>query len=696
MGDQVRKEVGRLVMIRETALRRPLISPAVVVLAALIILGLVVAIIRYANGLGAISNLNDSTAWGLWISFDLLCGVALASGAFITASMVYLVGGERFRPLLRPAILTGFLGYLIVVLALMVDLGRPDRIWHLLIFWNGNSVMFEVGWCVMLYTLVLALEFSPLMFERLGLDAPRRLIHAIVIPLAIAGATLSTLHQSSLGSLFVIVPDQLDRIWYTPLLPLLFLLTAVAVGPAMVIVESTISSRVFRRGLELDLLGGVARVIPFVLAAYIVVKFGDLIGSGELKLVAEWNLESGLFWLEIVGFVALPMVLFSLGGVRQSSGWLLFSALLVVSGVILSRFAVSLIALDRPEFASSYAPHPLEFAITVGLVAAGVAAYGLVARYLPLFEEVAPIAAAELHGPQPPKRVLEGGEKQLGRAAAPAVVGYAKILQYLRSEAGARPELANTIELHRQLIELQARAPISSGPAALSEEEATERLRRGSPLLSPESLDLDGQILARLCDQIGSIVADRRPELAEGLGRIRAWLDEKRDRLDLLAAEYLREGRVRSGEDAGLDGNLLTFILNNTLRPLLRVQAQVLAPLVDDSTWYRGRCPICGGEPDMAALGKGSGRRRLLCSRCDSEWAFKRIGCPFCGNDDPFKLVYHPSGDEVYRLSVCERCRRYLKTVDLRQVELERVLPAERILTVAMDMAARDAGYVAG
>jgi Ni/Fe-hydrogenase subunit HybB-like protein len=183
-------------MIREIALRRPLISPAAIVLSALIILGLVVAIIRYANGLGAISNLNDNTAWGLWISFDLLCGVALASGAFITASIVYLVGGERFRPLLRPAVLTGFLGYLIVILALMVDLGRPDRIWHLLIFWNGNSIMFEVGWCVMLYTVVLALEFSPLVFERLGLDAPRRLIHAIVIPLAITGATLSTLHQS--------------------------------------------------------------------------------------------------------------------------------------------------------------------------------------------------------------------------------------------------------------------------------------------------------------------------------------------------------------------------------------------------------------------------------------------------------------------------------------------------------------------
>jgi len=382
-------------MIGRITLRRPPISPAWVVLGALIFLALVVAMIRYASGLGTISNLNDNYGWGLWISFDLLCGVALASGAFITASIVYLFGGEQYRPLLRPAILTGFLGYLLVILALLVDLGRPERIWYLLIFWNHHSVMFEVGWCVMLYTFVLALELSPLVFERFGLKAPLRFIHALIIPLAIAGATLSTLHQSSLGSLYVILPDQLHKIWYTPLLPLMFWLTAVAVGPAMVILESTISSRVFRRGLELDLLGGLARVIPFILAAYIAVKIGDLAGSGELGLLTEWDLESGLFWLEMIGFVALPMVLFSLPAVRRSSALLMFSAFLVVSDVVLSRFAVGLIAIGRPEFAASYVPHPLEFAVTIGIVSAGVAAFGLVARYLPLFSEYAPSSAAE-------------------------------------------------------------------------------------------------------------------------------------------------------------------------------------------------------------------------------------------------------------------------------------------------------------
>jgi len=276
------------------------------------------------------------------------------------------------------------------------------------------------------------------------------------------------------------------------------------------------------------------------------------------------------------------------------------------------------------------------------------------------------------------------------------VVGYAEILQEVRRQADKRPELADTIELHCELLEAQARAQVSPGRAALSGEEASARLQQGDPLLSPEALGVDGRTLAGLCDQIGLIVAERRPELAETLAKIRAWLGERRQQIEALAGEYLREGRVRQGEEAGLDGKLLAFILNNALRPFLRVQAQALGLSVDDSVWYRGRCPICGGEPDLAALERESGRRRLLCSRCDSEWTFQRVGCPFCGNEEPRQLAYYPSEDQVYRLSVCERCRRYLKTIDLRQVAGERLLAAERILTVAMDVAAVEAGYGQG
>jgi FdhE protein len=276
------------------------------------------------------------------------------------------------------------------------------------------------------------------------------------------------------------------------------------------------------------------------------------------------------------------------------------------------------------------------------------------------------------------------------------VVGYDKVLQELHRQADKRPELAEIVELHCELLEAQARAQVSVCCPALSGEEASARLQQGYPLLAPESLDVAGQTLAGLCDQIGFIVAERRPDLAETLARIDAWLDERPEQIEALAMEYLREGRIREGEEAGLEGNLLAFIFNNALRPFLRAQAEALALWVDDSMWYRGRCPICGGEPDLAALERGSGRRRLLCSRCDSEWTFQRVGCPFCGNDDPRQLAYYPSDDHVYRLSICEQCHRYLKTIDLRQVTGERLLAAERILTVAMDVAALNAGYGEG
>jgi FdhE protein len=276
------------------------------------------------------------------------------------------------------------------------------------------------------------------------------------------------------------------------------------------------------------------------------------------------------------------------------------------------------------------------------------------------------------------------------------VVGYEEILQEVHRRADQRPELADTVELHCELLKAQAGAQVSAGSPALAGEKASGRLQQGVPLLPPESLGVDGRTLAGLCDQVGLIVAERRPELAEALARIRAWLEDRRDQIGAVAVEHLREGRVREGEEAGLDGQLLTFVLNNALRPFLRAQAEALAPWVDDSVWYRGRCPICGGEPDMAALERGSGRRRLLCSRCDSEWTFQRIGCPFCGNNDPRQLAYYLSDDQIYRLNVCEQCRRYLKTIDLRQVAGQRVLPAERILTVAMDVAARNAGYGQG
>lgn len=270
------------------------------------------------------------------------------------------------------------------------------------------------------------------------------------------------------------------------------------------------------------------------------------------------------------------------------------------------------------------------------------------------------------------------------------VVGYDEILQALEREAGKRPELADTIRLYSALLEAEARveAAVPVGAAV-----SGDGLHEGRALLSPEALELDGERLWELCAEIGFTIAKHRRELVKPLAKIHAWLYERRDRIGALAVEFLREGRIREGEEAGLHAGLLRLVLREALRPFLRVRARALAHQVDDGRWYRPFCPVCGGEPDLAALQPGDGQRRLLCSRCDSEWTFRRAACAFCGNEDARQLAYFPSEDRVYRLSVCERCRRYLKTIDLREVAGERVLPAERVLTLAMDMAALKAGY---
>ncbi len=359
----------------------PVVSTAI--LGVLMAIGLVVAIIRFINGIGAISNLSDGRAWGLWISFDLYCGVALAAGGFTMAAVVYIFNLKKYYPIVRSAILTAFLGYLMVISAVIVDLGQPWRIWHIIIYWNPHSPLFEVGWCVLLYTIVLTLEFSPNLFERFNMQAPLGLIRAIQIPLIIAGIVLSTLHQSSLGSTLLLMPDKIHPLWFTSTLPILFFLSAVAVGVAMVIVETTLGSKGLGHEVDLEIQAGLGRALPYLLGLYLVVNLGNLLVEGEFGLIFSSGLYSTLFLVEIVGGVILPLILFALPAVRQSRTALFWSALLVVFGLVLNRFNVSLVAL-APRPGTIYFPHPMEFAISISIVAAGILAYILANRYLPI------------------------------------------------------------------------------------------------------------------------------------------------------------------------------------------------------------------------------------------------------------------------------------------------------------------------
>jgi len=364
------------------------------ILSLIVVIGLTIMIIRFVNGLGAISNLSDGRAWGLWISFDLYCGVALAAGGFTLAGAVYIFNLKKYQPVVRPAILTAFLGYLLVILALLVDLGQPWYIWHILINWNVHSPLFEVGMCVMCYTVVLALEFSPTVFEglsksnlpvvrRINWNIPWRVIRSIQIPLVIAGVVLSTLHQSSLGSMMLMMPSTLHALWYTPILPILFLTSAIAVGPAMVIFESTLSTRVFGHKLGMDVVSGMAKAIPYILGLYLILKIIELTSVGEIGLIFTAYPQNLLWWGEIIIGVITPIILFSLPEVRQNRSAVFWTSVLVIAGLIFNRFNVSMLALGmRPGY--FYFPHWMEFAISVCLVADALLVIWLAHRFLPI------------------------------------------------------------------------------------------------------------------------------------------------------------------------------------------------------------------------------------------------------------------------------------------------------------------------
>lgn len=346
--------------------------------------GAIAAILRYTQGLGPSTNLTDTFPWGIWIGFDILVGVGLAAGGFTIAATVYIFNIERFRPILRPTILTAFLGYLLVIAGLMVDLGRPWAIWHALIYWNPRSVMFEVAWCVMLYTTVLALEFSPVVFERFRLQRALKVIKAITIPLVVLGVILSTLHQSSLGSLFLIIPSRMHPLWYSEIIPFLFIISCVAAGLAMTIFESFLSSRAFGRDIEMPLLSELARVIVVVLAIYFTVRVQDLMTRDALHYAFEVNYQSILFAGEIILGVVLPFFLLLSNKIRTTKAGLFYSSVLVILGFIAHRMNTAITSMEHWG-SRTYIPSWQELMITGGLVAFGFTAFGFVARYFDVF-----------------------------------------------------------------------------------------------------------------------------------------------------------------------------------------------------------------------------------------------------------------------------------------------------------------------
>lgn len=371
--------------------------------------GVAATYVRFAKGLGPSTNLTDQFPWGIWVGFDVLCGVMLAAGGFTLTAAVHILNIKRLEPIVRPTILTAFLGYVLVSVALLFDLGKPYNIWHPLIMRNPHSVMFEVAYCVMLYTTVLSLEFSPIVLEHFKLHKALKIVKAVLIPLVIGGVILSTLHQSSLGTLYLIMPEKLHPFWYSPLLPVFFFLSAIAVGLAMTIFESSMSAKHFGRQLELPIIQELGRVLLVVLAVIAILRFEDLLHRGVLRLTLKPGYEMYLFWLEIGLSVIVPLLLLTQKKIRTSANGLYVTAVLVVLGFITNRLNVSITGLESSA-GMRYVPKWTELAITAAIIAAGFALFGLAARYLPIFPAEEHAAAAEPRTAAEPRVLVHAGD----------------------------------------------------------------------------------------------------------------------------------------------------------------------------------------------------------------------------------------------------------------------------------------------
>ena len=359
--------------------------------AIVIMIGIPLTYLRFTGGIGAVSNLTDSHPWGIWIGFDLLCGVALAAGGYVTSAAVYIFGKKEYHSAVRPAVLTGFLGYALVVFALTYDVGQPWRLPYPFIVNQGvTSVMFEVGACVALYLTVLFLEFSPVPMEWLGLKKIRKLAIRLTMLLTILGVILSTLHQSSLGALYLIVPSKLHPLWYSPYLPVFFFVSSIAAGLSMVIFEGTMAHNRYHHIMDGQhkaehnkVAFGFGRAAAIILAGYFAIKvFGVALGNHWDKLFTPYGLW---FLVEIFGFILLPCFLYSIGVRDRNVRPIRWAAVLTVLGIIVNRLNISLIAFNYHLPADQrYFPHWMEIGISVFVITVGLVVYRFIVTRMPI------------------------------------------------------------------------------------------------------------------------------------------------------------------------------------------------------------------------------------------------------------------------------------------------------------------------
>ena len=354
-----------------------------------IMVGLVAVFYRLSNGLGAATNLNDTYPWGLWLSIDVLGGEAMAAGGFIIAAAIYLFNWKKYKPIGRPAILTAFLGYLLAIIALFLDIGHPFRLWHPSIMWQMHSVLWIVAILVILYTTTLAIELSPIVFEKLNMRKTLKAVNGIMIGAVVFAVMLSTLHQASLGAVFLIAPSKISPLWFSNFMPYMFLVSAIAMGLAIVSTEAMLSAKAFGHKIDKEIFLGLARGLFTTLLVYLILKIYFLVTNSSFATAFNGSLPSNMYLLEMVLGVVLPLLLLANRKMRTNMKGISSANWLVITGVLVNRINVSIFSMQEYTTArgASYFPSAMEFLVTLGIFSLGIFLFKMAAKHLPLFAD---------------------------------------------------------------------------------------------------------------------------------------------------------------------------------------------------------------------------------------------------------------------------------------------------------------------
>jgi len=367
-----------------------------------------IAVMRFAQGIGSIANINNAYPWGWWVGYGIMTMIAIGGVGFTITGLVEIIGAHRYHTFLRPAVLMAFLCYVSAITMLMVELGRPWKVWMVLVSWAPTSALYEVGWCAFLYLSVLAFEFAQVPAEQLGWRRALNVIRTIYIPIMLLGVTLSHLHQSSLGTLLTLVPHKVNVLWWSDVLPLIFLFSAFMAGPALAIVEHLAAARWLRFPPRMDLLARLARIEAWLVALNLAFQLGDLFyrGAAGAMLSATWFALA--FWVQFGFGLLLPLVLLIMPEVRESPKGLATACSLVLLGVLFHRLNVAVVGL-RVRHWETYIPSLGEVGITLGITAGAVFVFGVLVRILPIHEE-APPRTSPHRAAQPTAGALRGAE----------------------------------------------------------------------------------------------------------------------------------------------------------------------------------------------------------------------------------------------------------------------------------------------